>query len=116
MTISVLRLVLGGVRLTLDKNVAHGRAIWQVFLCFCGHCRLQSRIKRWRFMRCKCCSRACRRQSSFRWAMLMLAALISPGDFGFSDWAYAAEAPSTKVPIMIHENDALIILPPLIFG
>src|SRR5262249_52475767 len=43
--------------------------------------------------------------------MLVLAALISLGYFGFTDWAYAAEAPSTKVPITIHKNDALIILP-----
>jgi hypothetical protein len=28
--------------------------------------------------------------------MRVLAALISAGYFGFADWAYAAEAPSTK--------------------
>jgi len=43
--------------------------------------------------------------------MLVLAALISLGYLGFTDWAYVAEAQSTEVPITIHTNDALIILP-----
>ena len=43
--------------------------------------------------------------------MLVLAALISLGYVGFTDWAYVAEAQSTEVPITIHTNDALIILP-----
>src|SRR5215831_19347141 len=43
--------------------------------------------------------------------MLVLAALISLGYLGFTDWAYVAEAQSTEIPITIHTNDALIILP-----
>src|ERR1700745_3941187 len=45
--------------------------------------------------------------------MRSLAAAISPGDFGFTDWAFAAEAPSeiaVQVPIATRKNNALIII------
>jgi hypothetical protein len=70
-------------------------------------------MKRWRFRRCKCCARAWRLQSSFTWAMWSLAAAISPGYFGFTDCAFAAEAPSeiaVQIPIAICENKALDII------
>jgi hypothetical protein len=41
--------------------------------------------------------------------MWLLAAAISPGNFGFTDWACAAEALSA---IATHKNNALIIIPP----
>jgi len=45
--------------------------------------------------------------------MRSLAAAISPGDFGFTDWAFAAEAKSeiaVQVPIVTRKNNALIII------
>jgi len=45
--------------------------------------------------------------------MRSLAAAISPGDFGFTDWAFAAETPSeiaVQVPIITRKNNALIIV------
>jgi hypothetical protein len=44
--------------------------------------------------------------------MRSLAAAISPGYFGFTDWAFAAEAASeiaVQVPIATRKNNALII-------
>ena len=41
--------------------------------------------------------------------MRSLAAAISPGDFGFTDWAFAAAAPSeiaVQVPIATRKNNA----------
>jgi len=46
-------------------------------------------------------------------AMRSLAAAISPGYFGFTDWAFAAEAASeiaVQVPIATRKNNALIIV------
>jgi hypothetical protein len=45
--------------------------------------------------------------------MRSLAAAISAGDFGFTDWAFAAEAPSeiaVQVPRATRKNNALIII------
>jgi hypothetical protein len=45
--------------------------------------------------------------------MRSLAAAISPGYFGFTDWAFAAEAQSemtVQVAIVTRENNALIII------
>jgi hypothetical protein len=45
--------------------------------------------------------------------MRSLAAAISPGDFGFTDWAFAAEAQSemaVQVAIVTRKNNALIII------
>src|SRR6516164_953000 len=45
--------------------------------------------------------------------MWLLAAAISPGYFGFTNWAFAAEAPSeiaAQVPIATRKNNALIIV------
>ena len=45
--------------------------------------------------------------------MRSLAAAISPGYFGFTDWAFAAEATSeiaVQVPIATRKNNALIII------
>src|SRR5262245_11143613 len=45
--------------------------------------------------------------------MWLLAAAISPGYFGFTNWAFAAEAPSeiaAQVPIATRKNNALIII------
>jgi hypothetical protein len=45
--------------------------------------------------------------------MCSLAAAISPGYFGFTNWAFAAEAPSeiaAQVPIATRKNNALIIV------
>lgn len=45
--------------------------------------------------------------------MRSLAAAISPGLFGFTDWAFATEAPSeiaVQVPIATRKNNALIII------
>src|SRR6516165_452547 len=45
--------------------------------------------------------------------MCSLAAAISPGYFGFTNWAFAAEAPSeiaAQVPIATRKNNALIII------
>jgi hypothetical protein len=45
--------------------------------------------------------------------MRSLAAAISPGDFGFTDWASAADALSeiaAQVPIATRKNNALIII------
>ena len=45
--------------------------------------------------------------------MRSLAAAISPGDFGFTDWAFAAAAPSeiaVQVAIATRKNNALIII------
>lgn len=45
--------------------------------------------------------------------MCSLAAAISPGYFSFTDWAFAAEAPSeiaAQVPIATRKNNALIII------
>jgi hypothetical protein len=45
--------------------------------------------------------------------MRSLAAAISPGYFGFTDWAFAAEAASeiaVQVPIATRKNNALIIV------
>jgi hypothetical protein len=45
--------------------------------------------------------------------MRSLAAAIPPGYFGFTDWAFAAEAPSeiaAQVPIATRKNNALIII------
>jgi len=45
--------------------------------------------------------------------MCSLAAAISPGYFGFTDWAFAAEAASeiaVQVPIATRKNNALIII------
>jgi hypothetical protein len=45
--------------------------------------------------------------------MRSLAAAISPGYFGFTDWAFAAEAPSeiaVQVPIATPKNNALRII------
>ena len=47
--------------------------------------------------------------------MRSLAAAISPGYFGFTDWAFAAEAASEiamQVPIATRKNNALISFPP----
>src|SRR5215510_11125442 len=51
--------------------------------------------------------------------MRSLAAAISPGYFGFTNWAFAAEAPSeiaAQVPIATRKNNALIISFPPTFG
>src|SRR5262245_45478207 len=45
--------------------------------------------------------------------MCSLAAAISPGYFGFTDWAFVAEASSeiaAQVPIATRKNNALIII------
>src|SRR5215510_16580444 len=45
--------------------------------------------------------------------MCSLAAAISPGYFGFTDWAFVAKAPSeiaVQVPIATRKNNALIII------
>ena len=45
--------------------------------------------------------------------MRSLVAAISAGDFGFTDWAFAAEAPSeiaVQVAIATRKNNALIII------
>jgi len=45
--------------------------------------------------------------------MRSLAAAISPGHFGFTDWAFAAEAQSemaVQVAIVTRKNNALIII------
>jgi hypothetical protein len=45
--------------------------------------------------------------------MRSLAAAISPGYFGFTNWAFAAEAPSeiaVQIPIATRKNNALIII------
>jgi hypothetical protein len=45
--------------------------------------------------------------------MRSLAAAISPGYFGFTDWAFAAEAASeiaAQVPIATRKNNALIVV------
>ena len=45
--------------------------------------------------------------------MWLLAAAISPGYFGFTNWAFAAEAPSeiaAQVPIATRKNNAVIII------
>jgi len=45
--------------------------------------------------------------------MWLLAAAISPGYFGFTNWAFAAEAPSeiaAQVPMATRKNNALIII------
>jgi len=50
--------------------------------------------------------------------MWLLAATISPGYFGFTNWAFAAEAPSeiaAQVPIATRKNNALIIISSPIF-
>jgi hypothetical protein len=47
--------------------------------------------------------------------MRVLAAAISAGDFGFSDWVCAAEAPSeivAKVAIATRRNNAFVIIFP----
>src|SRR5262249_16618973 len=46
--------------------------------------------------RCKCCSRAGRLQSSFRSAMRVLAALISAGYFGSTDWGICGRSAEYK--------------------